>query len=204
MDPLIPYTGGTSAIGTFISAQESIYRFAQAMGETGPQVADAAGCQRFYWACGNSIHADVARAKVSRQILHAGFKRGFGNAHHVIMRHDFFSAVVSQRNHTATIAGTLLGAGLGSSIGASLDKADMAMYHDTSQRALENAQPGQALPWKNPQTGNYGSVTPSNYYQNSQGQYCREYSQNIVVGGKSEQGFGKACRQPDGSWQIVQ
>ncbi|MFN7561411.1 MAG: hypothetical protein ACK5TH_06500, partial [Prosthecobacter sp.] len=42
-DPLIPYTGGTSAIGTFISAQESIYRFAQAMGETGPQLADADG-----------------------------------------------------------------------------------------------------------------------------------------------------------------
>ena len=43
LDPLIPYTGGTSAIGTFISAQESIYRFAQAMGETGPQLADTAG-----------------------------------------------------------------------------------------------------------------------------------------------------------------
>ncbi len=43
VDPLIPYTGGTSVIGTFISAQESIYRFAQAMGETGPQLADAAG-----------------------------------------------------------------------------------------------------------------------------------------------------------------
>lgn len=42
-DPLIPYNGGTSAIGTFISAQESIYRFAQAMGETGPQLADATG-----------------------------------------------------------------------------------------------------------------------------------------------------------------
>jgi poly(3-hydroxybutyrate) depolymerase len=42
-DPLIPSTGGTSVIGTFISAQESIYRFAQAMGETGPQLADAAG-----------------------------------------------------------------------------------------------------------------------------------------------------------------
>jgi poly(3-hydroxybutyrate) depolymerase len=42
-DPLIPYNGGTSAIGTFISAQESIYRFAQAMGETGQQLADAAG-----------------------------------------------------------------------------------------------------------------------------------------------------------------
>ncbi|MBJ7285987.1 MAG: hypothetical protein JHD00_12900 [Akkermansiaceae bacterium] len=43
VDPLIPYAGGTSVIGTFISAQESIYRFAQAMGETGPQLADAAG-----------------------------------------------------------------------------------------------------------------------------------------------------------------
>ena len=42
-DPLIPYSGGTSAIGTFLSAQESIYRFAQAMGESGPQLADAAG-----------------------------------------------------------------------------------------------------------------------------------------------------------------
>lgn len=43
VDPLIPYNGGTSVIGTFISAQESIYRFAQAMGETGPQLSDAAG-----------------------------------------------------------------------------------------------------------------------------------------------------------------
>ena len=42
-DPLIPYNGGPSVIGTFLSAQESLYRFAQAMGETGPQLADAAG-----------------------------------------------------------------------------------------------------------------------------------------------------------------
>ena len=104
----------------------------------------------------------------------------------------------------ATIGGALLGGMLGSSIGASLDKADMAVYNETSQRAMENGQPGQALPWKNPQTGNYGSVTPSNYYQNSQGQYCREYTQSITVGGKTQEGYGKACRQPDGSWQIAQ
>lgn len=104
----------------------------------------------------------------------------------------------------ATIAGTLLGGAIGSSIGASLDRADLAAYNDTSQRALENGQPGQSLPWKNPRTGNYGSVTPSNYYQNSQGQYCREYTQTIVVGGRKEEGFGRACRQPDGSWQIIE
>lgn len=102
-----------------------------------------------------------------------------------------------------TIVGTLLGAGLGSSIGASMDRGDLAYYNRTSQSALENAPSGQAMPWKNPDTGNYGTVTPMNYSQNSAGQYCREYSQTINVGGKSENAYGKACRQPDGSWQVI-
>lgn len=105
---------------------------------------------------------------------------------------------------TATIAGTLLGAAIGNSIGSSLDKADMAAYHEASQHALETAQPGQTLPWRNSQSGNSGTITPSNYYKNSSGQYCREYTQTITVGGKREEGYGSACRQPDGSWQIVQ
>lgn len=104
----------------------------------------------------------------------------------------------------AIIGGGLLGGFLGNSVGKSLDNADRAAYEATSQRALETAQPGQALPWKNPQSGNSGTITPQNYYQNAQGQYCREYSQTIVVGGQKQDGFGKACRQPDGSWQIAQ
>ncbi len=103
----------------------------------------------------------------------------------------------------ATVAGTLLGGALGRSIGGSLDRGDMAYYNQTSQRALETGQPGQALPWNNPQSGNYGTVTPQQYYQASNGQYCREYNQTITVGGRTEQGHGTACRQPDGTWQIV-
>jgi surface antigen len=105
---------------------------------------------------------------------------------------------------TAIIAGSLLGAALGNSIGSSLDRADMMMYHDTSQRALETAQPGQTLPWKNPQTGNSGSVTPKAYYKNAEGDYCREYTQSIVVGGRKQDAYGTACRQPDGSWKIIE
>lgn len=104
----------------------------------------------------------------------------------------------------ATIGGALLGGLIGNSVGKSLDNADLAAYNATSQKALETAQPGQTLPWKNAQSGNSGTVTPSNYYQNAQGQYCREYSQTITVGGKQQSGFGKACRQPDGTWQIVE
>lgn len=103
----------------------------------------------------------------------------------------------------AVAAGTLLGAALGNSIGSSLDAADMSYYNQTSQQALETIPAGQTLPWSNPQSGNYGSITPSGYYQTAQGQYCREYTQTISVGGRSEKGYGRACRQPDGAWQVV-
>jgi surface antigen len=103
-----------------------------------------------------------------------------------------------------TIGGALIGGMIGSSIGQSLDNADRAAYNSTTQRALETSQPGQSLPWSNPKSGNSGTVTPSNYYQNADGQYCREYTQTIMVGGQKEEGYGKACRQQDGSWKIIQ
>lgn len=103
----------------------------------------------------------------------------------------------------AIAIGTLLGAKLGSEVGASLDRADLAYHKRTSQRALETAQPGETLPWSNPETGHSGSVTPQNYYRTEQGRYCREFRQQIDVGNETAQGYGTACRQPDGSWEIV-
>ena len=35
------------------------------------------------------------------------------------------------------------------------------------------------------------------------GEYCREYTKTISVGGRAAQGYGTACRQPDGAWEIV-
>jgi len=101
------------------------------------------------------------------------------------------------------VIGALVGAGLGNAVGASLDRADMAYYQNTQQKALETAQAGQSLPWNNPQSGNSGVVIPQAPFKNETGQYCREFQNKITVGGKTESGYGTACRQPDGSWQIV-
>jgi len=30
---------------------------------------------------------------------------------------------------------------------------------------------------------------------------CREYQTTIMIGGKREKAYGKACRQPDGTWK---
>ncbi len=33
-------------------------------------------------------------------------------------------------------------------------------------------------------------------------EYCREFTRPITIGGRTQEGIGLACRQPDGSWRI--
>ena len=103
----------------------------------------------------------------------------------------------------ATAAGTLLGAFIGKEIGKSLDRADQVALQQTMQQSLETAPVGTTSSWQNPDSGNSGTVTPANTFQHSDGSNCREFSQTVTVGGRTEEGYGTACRQPDGSWKII-
>ena len=103
----------------------------------------------------------------------------------------------------ATAVGTLIGAFAGSSFGQSLDRADRLHAARAQTSALESAPVGQTIAWNNPDSGHHGSVTPTRTWQGNDGRYCREYQQTIVVGGQPQSGYGTACRQPDGSWQVV-
>ncbi len=103
----------------------------------------------------------------------------------------------------ATAAGVLLGAWVGNEVGRSLDRADrLAMAH-TTQTALETGPSNESVVWNNPDTGHRGTVTPQPAYQTPQGQYCRECQQTVTIGGRTEQAYGTACRQPDGTWKVV-
>ncbi|MEE8270999.1 MAG: RT0821/Lpp0805 family surface protein [Alphaproteobacteria bacterium] len=99
--------------------------------------------------------------------------------------------------------GTLLGAWAGSEIGASLDRADQAYAAQAAQTSFENSPTGQATTWRNPDSGHYGTITPTNTVQRG-GSVCREFTQSIYVDGRSETAVGTACRNPDGTWSIVQ
>ncbi len=102
----------------------------------------------------------------------------------------------------ATGAGVLLGGLLGSEIGSSLDRADQAYAQQANQRAY-TAPVGETIRWNNPDSGNYGTITPVRDGRTQSGGYCREYQQTIYVGGKQQSGYGTACQQPDGSWKVV-
>jgi len=99
--------------------------------------------------------------------------------------------------------GAVAGALIGSSIGESMDEQDKLKMQQTSNRALELSKSGQTSNWRNPDSGNSGTITPYQAYKNRDGEYCREYSQSIIIGNKTHQGYGTACRQPDGSWKNI-
>lgn len=102
----------------------------------------------------------------------------------------------------ATGAGVLLGGLVGSSIGSSLDKADMAAANQAAVQA-NTAPIGQPISWNNPQSGNYGTITPVRDGYTSDQRYCREYQQTITVGGRKESAYGTACQNANGDWEIV-
>jgi surface antigen len=98
----------------------------------------------------------------------------------------------------AAAGGAFLGTVLGGRIGKYMDKQDQLEM----QHALETAPTGQSMSWKNPDNGNHYAVKPTRtYYQNKQP--CRDYVTDAIIEGKHEQLHGKACRQANGSWRVV-
>jgi len=120
----------------------------------------------------------------------------------------------SNRRRLATCAGLLvllpallLGCGpkatVGGLAGDALDQRDKEIAMKAAQQSLEGQRSGSTQGWKNPDSGNSGTFTPTRTYQDGSGQYCREYRQTITLGDRTEQAFGSACRQPDGNWKVV-
>jgi surface antigen len=100
------------------------------------------------------------------------------------------------------IAGVVIGGLAGGAIGARLDEDDKEMARNAAHSAFEANRTGQPNGWENPDTGASGTITPTKTYQTAEGQYCREYTQEIIVGGEKQEATGTACRLDDGSWQI--
>lgn len=100
----------------------------------------------------------------------------------------------------AVATGTIIGVLVGGSIGRAMDRIDQSCVG----RVLEKAETGQTVAWRNPDSGGSYQVTPQKTYTTGEGRYCREYTTAATVGGRTESVYGTACRQPDGTWQIIE
>lgn len=73
--------------------------------------------------------------------------------------------------------------------------------HEAAQVRATTAPIGQRIVWND--GGAVGAVTATRDGTSSNGEYCREFQQEVTVGGRSERAYGTACRQADGAWKIV-
>jgi surface antigen len=103
----------------------------------------------------------------------------------------------------AIAGGVLAGGFIGNNIGKNLDCADQDYHYDTTQSALEYKKTGGSAAWANPDSGASGRITPTNTYVAADGRPCREFTQLIVVDGQQQSVTDTACRQRDGTWQII-
>ncbi len=110
------------------------------------------------------------------------------------------AAGASPAGIAASVIGGILVGGL---IGNLLDERDKKLAAEAAQKALETAPTGRPVAWQNPDNGHSGTVTVVKTYQSSSNTYCREYQQTVTIDGKQEKAYGTACRQPDGSWKVV-
>ena len=73
--------------------------------------------------------------------------------------------------------------------------------HEDAQIRATSAPIGERIIWDNNNVS--GSVTATREGTSTSGRYCREFQQEINVGGRIEQAYGTACRQSDGSWEVI-
>src|SRR5258708_38813929 len=80
----------------------------------------------------------------------------------------------------AGLAGAAIGGMIGNRIGASMDDEDKRLAYEAQVQALESGSSGAVVPWRNPDSGRYGSVIPGRAYQ-ANGLQCRPYTHTIYI-----------------------
>ena len=144
----------------------------------------ASGCSRSGYVYGQPESPAVLTRPIQGGLIGAEFGGRYGT----------LPAAAPQR--------TLLGAMLPGNPGRGLGRQDQLFAEEAAKQAHEAAI-GQTIIWSNPQTGHSGSITPIREGASTIGSICRQYHQLANIDGQIEEGYGTACQQQDGNWQVT-
>ncbi len=85
-------------------------------------------------------------------------------------------------------------------VGDQLTSNDRQVYFTAYRRALA-APVGEGMAWDSGIAR--GEITTVRDGWAGE-RYCREFHQDITIGGRSQDAYGTACQMPNGDWQLVQ
>jgi surface antigen len=97
----------------------------------------------------------------------------------------------------ATVAGGLIGGFLGNRIGNALDQNAQQQAYQAQVGAVQS---GHRTAWT---SGGYNGYVDAGPITTDSRGTCRPYTHTIYINGQPRRGQGVACRNPDGTWQIV-
>ncbi|MBD24800.1 MAG: hypothetical protein CMG46_07320 [Candidatus Marinimicrobia bacterium] len=126
-----------------------------------------------------------------RTYNHSGTRRPYGH------RRSRFSGHFSDYNTIKFLGLTALGLFIFNELSESQRRA----HKDALARA-NTARIGGQITWK--QNNRSRDIIVTRKGRTLDGRPCREYQQEIVIGGNREQAYGTACMKPNGDWQFVQ
>jgi surface antigen len=78
---------------------------------------------------------------------------------------------------------------------------DVSLAAKLLQRTLDHAPDGATRRWINDQSGHQGAITPVRTYIDQQGQFCRDYREELQLGEERGEFFYSACRDED-DWEL--
>jgi surface antigen len=116
------------------------------------------------------------------------------------------SFIGSGAGRAAAIAGgVIIGGLIGNQIGKHLDQQDRAYAQNTASRSMASAPTGTSSSWRNPDSGNSGTVTPTtDTYTGPNGRPCRDFNHSITLAnGQQDSVKGTMCMNPNGSWETI-
>lgn len=84
-----------------------------------------------------------------------------------------------------------------------ISPSDQSKMDENRLNALENGKSGVTEKWYNAKGKQIGSITPQDIFIDKDQQTCREYQQTVMIAGNSQTSYGTACKQKEGSWNII-
>jgi surface antigen len=103
----------------------------------------------------------------------------------------------------ATVAGVVVGGAIGAGLTSGMDCEDRSYAYKSYYDGFNSNRADSDFEWRNDHNGHHGRFRVDSYYADPDGFRCATYHQTIYIDGQARDSRGHACRQPDGSWAVV-